>query len=50
MSIFRKLRAIRRDDSFAERAEVERILRKGPHDRPVDIRHNQTLNRLMGGW
>lgn len=50
MDIFRKFRALPRNPSFAENAEVERLLRKGPNDRPAGVRHYHANLRSLGGW
>ena len=50
MLSLRKFRATARNDRFAETAEVNRILRKGPNDLPAGVRHNHASLRMMGGW
>ena len=50
MNIFRKFRAFPRAATQAENTEVQRILRRGPHDMPADIRHAQDRLRSLGGW
>ena len=50
MSIFRKFRASTRHADHAETSEVRRIMKRGPHDSPVDLRHSQSMSRMMGGW
>ena len=50
MPIFRRFRKAFRTNKPAEVAEVSRILRTGPHDRPANIRHLPALSRSLNGW
>ena len=46
----RKFRTTARNERFAKTAKVNRILKKGPNDRPAGVSHNHASLRMMGGW
>ena len=50
MSFLSKFRPGRRNDYVVDDAELKRIRKIGPLDRPADIRNKHTLVRSMGGW
>jgi hypothetical protein len=49
MSILAKFRASPRTNTLAEQLEIERLMKRGPNDRPAGIRHNHALARSTNG-
>lgn len=50
MSIFRRFRNAHRNQTAAERAEILRLRRTAPNDKPAGIRHNHDFARSQIGW